>query len=162
MTKKMMLALVMMFGLMFSTMGLPFISAATKHTMQSGYKGFPSGYCTYYAAQRFDQTGSRPGVNWRGNAGEWVNNAAVKGQRTSANANDARSGSIIVWQGGGYGHVGFVDRVYDNYIEISEMNWGRIVGPNAVTTNFNKVTSTRLSKNNLKRGSYTFAGYIFP
>lgn len=122
---------------------------------QGAYKGFPAGNCTNYAAQKFDSVAPAPKINWRGNAAQWFQNARNARWRVSANAYDARAQSIIVWSDGGYGHVGWVERVQNGKILVSEMNW----------TGFGVVNSTWLPLSNLNRGrtsQYKFVGYVFP
>ena len=122
---------------------------------QSSYKGFPYGNCTYYVAKRFDQVAPAPKVNWRGNANAWFDNARRAGWRVSSLSRDARANSIIVWNDGGYGHVGWVERVANGQILIAEMNW----------TGFGKTSTTWLPLSNLNRGrngKYRFVGFVFP
>lgn len=122
---------------------------------QSSYKGFPSGNCTFYAAQKFDQVAPSPKLNWRGNAGTWFDNARKAGWRVSTSAREVRPQTIIVWNDGGYGHVGWVEQVTRDRILVSEMNW----------TGFGKTSSTYLPLSNLNRGrygQYRFVGFVFP
>jgi surface antigen len=130
------------------------------------YKGFSWGYCTYYAAQVFDQfAAAEGGIDWRGDGGKWLRAAQEKGWKISTNPRDARVGAIIVWQNGGRGHVGIVDDVYEDGILISEMNW-RINSDGDATGGFNCISQSFLPfSTNLNRGvrrRYFFVGYIFP
>jgi surface antigen len=77
------------------------------------YKGFAPGYCTYYAAQSFDAVAPAPHVNWRGNAGQWLANAASAkaGWKTSTVSREAVVGAIVVWRHGRSGHVAIVEQV---------------------------------------------------
>jgi surface antigen len=135
-----------------------------QNTDEAVYKGFTEGYCTYYAATQFDSVAPSPKLNWHGDAGDWLENAASAGWATSVNAHDAEVNALIIWTDGRYGHVGVVSRVDRDMITVNEMNWGKvIISKDAITENFNKVTSTRLPISNLNRGkTYTFTGYIFP
>jgi surface antigen len=132
--------------------------------------GFPWGYCTWYAADKFDTEVPRPGLDWAGNGGQWYKNAKYRGWATSDKQGAAEKGALIVWMDSdslgheGYGHVAFVESVSNNTITISEMNW--VPGG---ATNIPKIdakpTTTSLSLSNLDRGSktkYYFQGYIFP
>ena len=79
--------------------------------------GFPYGWCTWYVA-------SRKSVTWRGNAGEWLGNAAAQGYATGS---VPAVGSIMVSAESWWGHVAYVESVNGNVITISEMNyagWG--------------------------------------
>jgi surface antigen len=136
------------------------------------YKGFPSGYCTWYAAQEFDRVALRPGVNWSGNAGDWIPNAVNAGWRYFDRVNIAGwycpSGTIVVWKDGGFGHVAIVREVTWTGITIDEMNWGtRMVdAANGKTDRFGQVNRRFLTwAQVLVRGSrnqYRFAAYIVP
>jgi surface antigen len=63
-------------------------------------------------------------VDWRGNANEWMRNAAAKGHSIGSKPSP---GAIIVFNGRGYnpryGHVGIVTSVRDDYIIIKDMNY---------------------------------------
>ncbi|MBC8548017.1 MAG: CHAP domain-containing protein [Candidatus Brocadiales bacterium] len=141
--------------------------------------GFDKGYCTWYAAEQFNENSPAPGVNWRGHAGNWLVNADSSGWLISVDPYDAEAGSLIVWIDSnnntgvqGYGHVAVVDSVdlEEKKISVSEMNWGPL-DPNsspqeAKTVNFDLVTTKLLSLNELNRAGrvskYEFKGYIFP
>ena len=121
------------------------------------YKGFGKGECTAYAAMRFDQAAPVPGVNWRGNAAQWVDNADKAGWKTSrGDVRAALPNSIICWSDGGAGHVAVVEQMTPGGIEITEQNWPIGAG----------VTRSKLTWNQAdKRGStgkYRFVGYILP
>ncbi len=138
-----------------ATIPLFLMLCASLSFAQGVYKGFPAGNCTYYAAQKFDSVSPAPKLNWHGNASAWLQNALSAGWRVSASAYDARPQSIIVWNDGGYGHVGWVEQVSNGRILVSEMNW----------TGFGQSSSTWLPLSNLTRGrygQYRFVGYIFP
>ncbi|MFZ1736048.1 MAG: LysM peptidoglycan-binding domain-containing protein [Candidatus Moraniibacteriota bacterium] len=86
--------------------------AGTGHT-------FPYGYCTWYVAQKRY-------VPWGGNAGTWLYNAKALGYKTGKSP---RVGSIVVTtENRYYGHVALVEKVLDDSIIVSEMNyvgWGK-------------------------------------
>ncbi|NTV19137.1 MAG: CHAP domain-containing protein [Bacteroidales bacterium] len=130
----------------------------TQHAFAKA-NGFPVGYCTRYAAEKFDTSVPEPGLDWPGNAGQWYVNARIRDWATSNNPMHAEKGAIIVWDGGpeGYGHVAIVEtvRLNEKLIVISEMNWAGLG---------NRTTAT-LSMANLNRGEnalYDFVGFIFP
>jgi len=112
---------------------------------------FPVGYCTRHSATKFNEKSKVP-ITWSGNAEVWMSNASQAGFKTSAKASAAKKGAIICWQNGGEGHVGYVEKVKGNKVTISEMNW---VG-------FNKTDIKTLSTTDLNRGTFKFAGYIYP
>ena len=141
----------------------PFLLTPTSAEASSSQ--FYAGYCTRYAAQKFDETAPAPQCNWNGNAYQWMANASAKAWNTSTNSRSAVRGAVVVWRGGGYGHVAYVENVTAQGINISEMNWGPLspVGnTNGTTTNFNRVTTAFLPYDRLNRGSYTFSGYVLP
>jgi surface antigen len=74
--------------------------------------------CTYYVAMH------KKNVNWRGNANQWLRNAAAKWHATWSKAS---AGAIVVFNGRGYnpryGHVGIVTSVKDDYIIVKDMNY---------------------------------------
>ena len=80
---------------------------------------FPYGYCTWYVAQKRY-------VPWGGNAGTWIYNAKSLGYRTGRSP---QVGSIVVTtENRYYGHVALVEKVLDDAIIVSEMNyaaWGK-------------------------------------
>lgn len=137
---------------------LAMIGLLNSSAQAQSYKGFPRGYCTWYAATEFDKTSSYK-VNWSGNAADWASNASRKGAWVSHNLYDGYrccNGTIVVWTGGsdGYGHVAIVRSCTSAGLWVQEMNW----------TGFNQVSSTFLSWNDIARrgrtGQYRFAGYI--
>ena len=153
---------------------------ATSVTWAS-YTQFYAGYCTYYAAQRFDGTAPAPQCNWNGDAQNWLTNANAAGWQTTTTSSSPANGAVVVWSGGGYGHVAYVESCASNGINIAEMNFGPTTkghgpnGPNetdaqfqnrkvnAITDNWNIVTSTFLSFSSLSsRGSLSFVGYVLP
>lgn len=85
---------------------------------RQGGNSFPYGYCTYYVANKRN-------VTWRGNAGAWLYNAKAAGMKTGKKP---KAGAIVVTtEDARYGHVGYVEKVGDGTITISEMNyngWG--------------------------------------
>ena len=80
---------------------------------------FPYGYCTWYVAQKRY-------VPWGGNAGTWIYNAKALGYKTGR---VPQIGSIVVTtENRYYGHVALVEKVLDDTIVVSEMNyagWGK-------------------------------------
>lgn len=81
---------------------------------------FPYGYCTWYVAQKRY-------VPWGGNAGTWLYNAKANGYSTGK---APKTGAIIVTtENRYYGHVALVEKVSDDSITVSEMNynaWGKV------------------------------------
>lgn len=86
------------------------------------------GYCTYYAYNKRAAAGRTIGSNW-GNATTWGSLARASGFVVDKTP---RAGDVFQTSGGwgGYGHVGYVERVNDDgSIFVSEMNyagWNRI------------------------------------
>lgn len=86
------------------------------------------GYCTYYAYNKRAAAGRPVGSNW-GNATTWAALARASGFAVDKSP---RAGDVFQTSGGwgGYGHVGYVERVNpDGSIFVSEMNyagWNRI------------------------------------
>ncbi|MDD2565443.1 MAG: LysM peptidoglycan-binding domain-containing protein [Candidatus Gracilibacteria bacterium] len=119
-----------------------------KIVLESGYaikytgKGskFAYGNCTYYVA-------NHKNVTWRGNANQWMANAAAAGVPTGSVAS---AGAIISFRGSGYnpyyGHVGLVSEVGADYIIVKDMNYRR----------FNEVTVRKISKSDP-----SIRGYIY-
>lgn len=103
-------------------------------------KGFAWGNCTYYVA-------NNKNVTWRGNANQWLRNAAAAGVPTGKTP---ASGAIISLSGRGYnsyyGHVGIVAGVEGNDIIVKDMNYRRL----------NEVTIRRISKDDP-----SIRGYIY-
>jgi surface antigen len=99
---------------------------------------FPWGYCTWYVA-------TRTHVPWGGNAKNWLANSKSYGAIVS---NDPASGSIVVTTDNArYGHVAYVEKVEDDRILVSEMNYEK----------FGKVNQRWIS-----RSSKSIRGYIHP
>jgi len=121
---------------------------------------YPYGQCTWGAAQCFNQTAPEPGVNWSGNAYQWLWNAAGAGWDARTSPTSVMAGAIICWTGGGdgLGHVAYVVSVdwLNRQILIQEMNW----------TNFGVWDWKTLPLSNLNRqgktAMYYFQGYINP
>lgn len=86
------------------------------------------GYCTWYAFNKRAAAGRPIGSNW-GNATTWASLARASGFAVDKNP---RAGDVFQTSGGwgGYGHVGYVERVNpDGSILVSEMNyvgWNRV------------------------------------
>ena len=80
--------------------------------------GYAYGNCTRYAYDRRIQLGLPVGNQW-GNAATW----SIYAQRAGLRVDNNPSVGAIIQNGGGYGHVGIVERILPNGdIEISEMN----------------------------------------
>lgn len=95
-----------------------------------GGNGYSYGYCTWHAANRRNQIG-RPLPRNLGNAVTWASISASAGLGVS----EIPAAGSVLWHrntyiAGGYGHVGFVERVNgDGSILVSDMNypiWGTI------------------------------------
>ena len=103
-------------------------------------KGFAWGNCTYYVALNKN-------ITWRGNANQWLRNAAAAGVSTGSKP---VPGAIISLSGQGYnsyyGHVGIVVDVDGDDIIVKDMNYRRL----------NEVTVRRIPKNHS-----TIRGYIY-
>lgn len=86
------------------------------------------GYCTWYAFNKRAAAGRPIGSNW-GNATTWASLARASGFSVDKSP---RAGDVFQTSGGwgGYGHVGYVERVNaDGSIFVSEMNyagWNRV------------------------------------
>lgn len=131
------------------------IVAAVYGRAKADFTQFSAGYCTRYAAQRFDSVAPSPLCNWNGNASAWFTNASANGWETVASPYGVMPGSIMVWTDGGQGHVAFVESTTSSTVSVSEMNW----------TGFNQISYATLPLSNLTRGTsgqYTFLGYILP
>lgn len=111
-----------------------------------------------------------PGLNWRGNAGTWLENAKAQGWQTTVAPTGAEVGAIMVWTGN-LGHVGVVTRGWNGGFEITEMNMGALdpVRGYPYTVNFGKWTTRQFTvSNGLDRyganGEVTliFSGFILP
>ena len=93
------------------------------------------GNCTYYIYNRAAQLGKPLQIAAMGNALEWSGTARAHGLPVS---HTAKAGTIAVFQPGvagaslGYGHVSFVEKVYDDgSVLLSEMN---VKGLNVIST----------------------------
>ena len=93
------------------------------------------GNCTYYIYNRAAQLGKPLQIAAMGNALEWAGTARAHGLSVS---HTAKAGTIAVFQPGvagaslGYGHVSFVEKVYDDgSVLLSEMN---VKGLNVIST----------------------------
>lgn len=76
------------------------------------------GQCTWYAFGRaYERTGID--IKCRGNANTWYSVAANNGFSVGSTP---RANSIVVWNYGAYGHVGYVEAVNGNTITVSEAN----------------------------------------
>lgn len=99
---------------------------------------FPWGYCTWYVA-------TRTHVPWGGNAKNWLANAKAYG--AVVNSTPAPGTIVVTTDNRYYGHVAYVEKVEDDKILISEMNYEK----------FGKVNQRWLSTS-----SKTIRGYIYP
>ncbi len=103
-------------------------------------KGFAWGNCTYYVA-------THKNVTWRGNANQWLRNAAAAGVATG---NKPAQWAIISLAGRGYnpyyGHVGIVVDIDGDDLIIKDMNYRRL----------NEVTVRRIAKTDS-----AIRGYIY-
>lgn len=108
-----------------------------------GGNKYAFGYCTYYAFNRRAAAGRPVGSNW-GNASSWAYLAAASGFGVD---HSPRAGDVFQTSGGwgGYGHVGYVERVNSNgSILVSEMNYA----------GWNVVSSRTISASEI--GAYSF------
>jgi surface antigen len=120
------------------------LSAPAKAAYAVGYtgngKGFAWGNCTYYVA-------NHKNVKWRGNANQWLKNAAAAGVPTGS---APAQGAIISFSGRGYnpyyGHVGIVVDIDGDDLIVKDMNYRRL----------NEVTIRRVAKTDS-----TIRGYIY-
>ncbi len=103
-------------------------------------KGFAWGNCTYYVALNKN-------VTWRGNANQWMRNAAAAGVSTGTKP---VAGAIVSFSGHGYngyyGHVGIVVDIDGEDIIVKDMNYRRL----------NEVTVRRIPV-----GHSSIRGYIY-
>jgi len=77
-------------------------------------RSFPYGYCTWYVAKKRY-------IPWSGNAGTWLYKAKSMGYATGKKP---KVGSIMVTtENAYYGHVAYVEKVNENMITVSEMNF---------------------------------------
>ena len=134
---------------------------------------FDPGWCTYGAAAKFDTVATSPGLDWNGDAGRWVENAAAKSWVTWTSPKMVEPNCIIVWKSvnGAAGHVGFVTRVFPGGFEITEMNAGAPVSgrTDGWTDKAGIYTShsftfaaglDRYNKQNVR--TLQFSGYVMP
>ena len=106
-------------------------AATKKKTSQSSVKlaiATPAkpGSHTFYAGQCTSYVASKKTIPWGGNAGQWLNNAAAEGYKTSS---APKTGAIVVTNESRSGHVAIVEAVKGDKILVSEMNyagWGKI------------------------------------
>lgn len=105
-------------------------SGQYKLVWRAPYSGI-RGNCTWYVA-------SYKNVDWRGNANQWIKNAAANGHATGSNPT---LGAIVQfagrWYNPYYGHVGIVIDVTDSHIIVSDMNYRRL----------GEVTTRKVAKN---------------
>lgn len=103
---------------------------------------YAPGNCTWYAYERRSALGKPIGSLW-GNAYSWASSARMAGFKVDQNP---QPGAIFQTSsgGGGYGHVGIVERVDAKNIYVSDMNYG----------GYNVVTSRTIPRSSL--GGYNF------
>ena len=75
--------------------------------------------CTLYAAWRLEQNGLAD-PRWNDNANGWADQAA---QRSVVVDQSPAVGAIAQWNGGGAGHVAYIEAVTADYIETSADNY---------------------------------------
>ena len=103
-----------------SSGGSQYVNTSGRYNLvwRAPYSGAP-GNCTWYVA-------SHKGVNWRGNANQWMRNAAAKWHAIGYSPS---VWAIIQFAGRGYnpyyGHVGIVIDVTATHIIVSDMNYRR-------------------------------------
>jgi len=101
---------------------------------------YPYGYCTWWVAQQ------RAIPSW-GNAKDWLNNAVASGFPVCRGSYCApQVGAVISLAEGRLGHVAYVERVTENKVIFSEMNyigWGK------------------MDWRSLRFGDYRILGYIY-
>ncbi len=132
----------------YSSSSSSYSSPSTSFAFGSGGAEFSGnkyayGYCTYYAYNKRAAAGRPVGSNW-GNATTWAALAMASGFSVD---NSPRAGDVFQTSGGwgGYGHVGYVEKVNgDGSILVSEMNYA----------GWNVVSSRTLSRG--EASSYNF------
>jgi len=101
---------------------------------------YPYGQCTYWVAQK------RKIPSW-GNANNWLNNAIYSGFPVCKGSNCVpQAGAVVSLKARQLGHVAYVERITNNKIIFSEMNyigWGK------------------MNYRSLKIGDYRILGYIY-
>ena len=114
----------------------PSFSRPKEGKISQGHR-FPYGYCTWFVAQKRY-------VPWGGNAGTWLYNARAYGYKTGKTPT---VGSIVVTtENRFYGHVAYVEKVNNDTITVSEMNY----------TGWSKKSVRQLS-----RSSRVIKGYVY-
>ena len=109
-------------------MGGSVLSRSYGYGGAAGGNRYASGNCTWYAYERRAQLGRPIGGLW-GNAYSWASSARGAGYVVN---NTPSPGAVIQTSsgGGGYGHVGVVERIEGDNMIISDMNYA---GYNVVT-----------------------------
>ena len=127
---------------------------------------FDKGWCTWGAAVEFDKWAPAPGADWGGDSGNWLANAKAKNWVTYTEPRAAEIHAVIVWTNGGRGHVGIVNRLFSDSIEVKEMNWGKqVLGAETGWTNKGGIYTTDRTvafRDNLNSPGFKFAGFIMP
>lgn len=102
------------------------VSYNSAYAAQAGNR-YSYGYCTWYVYNRRAEIGRPVGSFW-GDAVTW----AYAGRSAGFTVNNTPEVGAVMQNGGGYGHVAFVEQVYeDGSIRVSEMNY---VGWNVVSS----------------------------
>lgn len=152
-----------------SLAGIPVIvdAAVSSTTSNCGFRlSRDDGWCANHATNKWNSVAPRKRDWFAVAVKDWVRLADQKGWKTSYFKSDITSGCMIVFKGGDYGHVAWVDSYSRSTgsVTISEMNWGTpISGLGGKTVNFGCVTTWKTSIAKLDRSTgYTFRGFIFP
>lgn len=130
------------------------------------------GYCTDYAERIFRAITGAGNISW-GHAKDWYKKGGGAGWKTLGRKEIAKApaGAMIVWDDGGFGHVGIVVRNDGNRILVTEANFALLnrkfpekwLSANPVTLSFNKHIENDLPYANAKnRGRYSLIGFVLP
>ncbi len=122
--------------------------------------GVARGYSEDYASGVFERGAN---LRWTTINQDLVASTSPVQLKRSRNITDVVPGALIVWTGQGRGHVAVVTRVSTNTVEVSEMNFGRMLDAKGVVTeHFNQVTTAQLSRTSFNRPGYQFKEIILP
>lgn len=101
---------------------------------KSEYNLYPSGWCTWYGATKYQIP-----AYW-GNAGDWLEAAKRDGFETG---NIPQSGALVITNESIWGHVAYVEKVdnKNNVIVVSEMNYESfgVISERKININSSKV-----------------------
>lgn len=92
---------------------VPKLAPPIKEEVKPRNTKFAKGQCTDYVARKVI-------ITWRGNANQWLRNAAAQGYRVDK---VPVVGSILVTNESRYGHVAYIEEVNGEGIYISEWNY---------------------------------------